>query len=234
VLTGVDLTAWGQDLPDKPPLGRLVRHILRAVPALRWLRLSSIDAAEADPELQEMLSFESRFAPYLHLSLQSGNTLILKRMKRRHTRDDALQFIAQLRAQRPDLALGADFIAGFPTEDDAMFADTLSFIDEAKIAYVHAFGFSPRQGTPAARMPQVPPAIVKERAQQLRAHAQTSLQRHLLQQVGQSKIILAETATTGRCADFTPVQLNAPVVRGQFYTVAMESVSADKMVARVV
>ncbi len=228
VLTGVDLTAWGQDLPNTPPLGRLVRQILRQVPALKWLRLSSIDAAEADAELQEVLAYETRFVPYLHVSLQSGNNMILKRMKRRHSREQALELIEQLRAHRPDLALGADFIAGFPTEDEAMFADTLSLIDAARIAYVHAFAFSPRVGTPAARMPQLPPAVIKERAQQLRTHAQASLQRHLQQRVGTSAAVLAETSDTGRCADFTPVRFNVPVVRGQFYQTQITHWQDDK------
>ena len=155
VLTGVDVTSWGADLPGQPTLGQLVARILKLVPELPRLRLSSIDAAEIDPDLMRCLADEPRLMPYLHLSLQAGDDMILKRMKRRHSRADALKLIAEVRAVRPDTAFGADLIAGFPTETEAMFENTLSLVEEAGLAFLHVFPFSPRPGTPAARMPQV-------------------------------------------------------------------------------
>ena len=219
VLTGVDLTSWGEDLPDKPRPGRLVREILRGVPDLPRLRLSSIDAAEIDPELEEMIAYETRLMPHLHLSLQSGSTMILKRMKRRHSREQGLELCERLRRLRPDMVLGADLIAGFPTETDEMFADTLQFIDEAGLTYVHVFPFSPREGTPAARMPQLPRPVVKERAAALRASAARRLRQHLDGKTGRREIVLVEHDDIGRCADFTPVRLQTPMPRGTLTTV---------------
>src|SRR6202012_3389250 len=164
VLTGVDITSWGADLPGQPTLGQLVARILKLVPELPRLRLSSIDAAEIDPDLMRCLGEEPRLMPHLHLSLQAGDDLVLKRMKRRHLRADALKLVAEVRAARPDVAFGADLIAGFPTEDDAMFANTLSLVAEAGLSFLHVFPFSPRPGTPAARMPQLDRATVKARA----------------------------------------------------------------------
>ncbi len=168
VLTGVDLTSYGHDLPGTPSLGSLVMAILRALPDLPRLRLSSLDAVEVDPVLRDAIATQPRLMPHLHLSLQAGDDLILKRMKRRHSRDDAIRFCAEMKALRPDLAFGADIIAGFPTEDEAMFARSLDLIAACGLSYVHAFPYSARPGTPAARMPQSPGPLVAERAARLR------------------------------------------------------------------
>ena len=204
VLTGVDLTSWGSDLDGKP-LGSLVAAILREVPELPRLRLSSIDAAEIDDELMACLAGEERLCPHLHLSLQSGDDMILKRMKRRHSREQALDLIGRARAARPDIAFGADFIAGFPTEDEAMFENTVSFVEEAGLSYLHVFPFSARPGTPAARMPAVAGGIVKARAARLRAAGDAALVRHLERQVGRTVPVLIEKPGVGRAADFTEV-----------------------------
>ena len=174
VLTGVDMTSWGSDLPGQPTLGQLVARILKLVPELPRLRLSSIDAAEIDADLLRCLGDEPRLAPHLHLSLQAGDDMILKRMKRRHSRADALRLVADVRRVRPDVVFGADFIAGFPTETEAMFGNTLSLIAAAGVTYVHAFPFSPRPGTPAARMPQLPRGEIRARNERLRAAGQAA------------------------------------------------------------
>ena len=205
VLTGVDITAWGADLPGGPSLGQLVGRILKLVPGLPRLRLSSIDAAEIDPELMACLASEPRLAPHLHLSLQSGDDMILKRMKRRHSRAQALALIASVRAVRPETAFGADLIAGFPTETEDAFENSLSLVEEAGLAYLHVFPFSPRPGTPAARMPQLPKAVVRERAERLRAAGAAALSRHLARQSGRSLAVLVEREGLARAEDFTEV-----------------------------
>ena len=205
VLTGVDVTSWGSDLPGQPTLGQLVARILKLVPQLPRLRLSSIDAAEIDPDLMACLATEPRLMPYLHLSLQAGDDMILKRMKRRHSRADALKLIADVRAVRPDVAFGADLIAGFPTETAAMFENTLSLVAQAGLAFLHVFPFSPRPGTPAARMPAVPRPVVKERAARLRAAGDQALDRHLQRQVGRQITGLVERPGFARAEDFTEV-----------------------------
>ena len=205
VLTGVDLTSWGQDLPGQPTLGQLVGRILRMVPELPRLRLSSIDAAEIDPDLLACLAGEPRLVPYLHLSLQAGDDMILKRMKRRHSRADALALVASLRTARPDVALGADLIAGFPTETNAMFENTLSLVADAGLAFLHVFPFSPRPGTPAARMPPVAGPVVRARAARLRAAGDLALARHLDRQVGRTVQGLVERPGLARAPDFTEV-----------------------------
>ncbi|HEY3888734.1 MAG TPA: radical SAM protein, partial [Caulobacteraceae bacterium] len=186
-------------------LGHLVRRILRLVPELPRLRLSSIDAAEIDAELLACLAEEQRLAPHLHLSLQAGDDMILKRMKRRHSRAQSLALIAQVRAVRPDVAFGADLIAGFPTETDTMFENTLSLIEEAGLAYLHVFPYSARPGTPAARMPAVPRAVVKARAERLRGAGAASLGRHLDEQIGRTVQALVERSGLARAADFTEI-----------------------------
>jgi threonylcarbamoyladenosine tRNA methylthiotransferase MtaB len=210
VLTGVDLTSWGQDLPGAPSLGQLVGRILKLVPELPRLRISSIDAAEIDDDLLRLLRDEPRLQPHLHLSLQAGDDMILKRMKRRHSRADALELVAKVREARPDIAFGADLIAGFPTETDAMFENTLSLIGEAGLSYVHVFPFSPRPGAPAARMPQLPRAVVKERAARLRAEAAAALDRHLEARLGRTFEVLVEKPGLARAGDFTEVRLQGP------------------------
>jgi threonylcarbamoyladenosine tRNA methylthiotransferase MtaB len=205
VLTGVDLTSWGAELAGAPKLGDLVGRILDAVPELPRLRLSSIDAAEIDAALLARLAGDARLCPHLHLSLQSGDDLILKRMKRRHASADALNLIETVRRARPETAFGADFIAGFPTESDAAFENTLAFVEAAGLAYLHVFPFSPRPGTPAARMPQVARAVVKARAARLRGAGDAALARHLDRQVGRVVEALVEQPGRARAADFTEI-----------------------------
>ncbi|WP_370690173.1 tRNA (N(6)-L-threonylcarbamoyladenosine(37)-C(2))-methylthiotransferase MtaB [Phenylobacterium sp.] len=205
VLTGVDITSWGSDLPGQPTLGQLVARILKLVPELPRLRLSSIDAAEIDPDLMRCLAEDSRLMPYLHLSLQAGDDMILKRMKRRHSRADALKLIADVRAVRPDVAFGADLIAGFPTETEEMFANTLRLVEEGGLSFLHVFPFSPRPGTPAARMPQLQRPVIKDRAARLRAAGQRALERHLQRQLGRTITGLVEREGVARAEDFTEI-----------------------------
>lgn len=207
VLTGVDLTSWGSDLPNTPQLGNLVQRILKLVPDLKQLRISSIDAIEMDEALFETMA-DPRIAPFMHLSLQHGDNLILKRMKRRHSREQAIELADRLRHIRPDLALGADIIAGFPTETETAFENSLRLVEECNIAFLHAFPYSPRPGTPAARMPQLDRSVVKARAASLRAAGQAALNRHLDQKIGSETDVLIERETSGRLADFTPVQFD--------------------------
>ena len=214
VLTGVDITSWGADLPGTPRLGTLVKAVLRHVPALRRLRISSIDSVEADDDLLEALADEERLMPHLHLSLQAGDDLILKRMKRRHLRDDAIRFCASLRARRPAVVFGADIIAGFPTETEAMFERSLDLVEACGLTHLHVFPFSPRPGTPAAKMPQLARDVIKDRARRLREVGEAALERHLAAQVGLRRSVLVETESLGRTEGFTPVRLNAPFEPG--------------------
>jgi threonylcarbamoyladenosine tRNA methylthiotransferase MtaB len=206
VLTGVDLTSWGADLPGAPALGALVARILKHVPELPLVRLSSIDAIEMDEHLFELVTQHDRVAPYLHLSLQHGDDLILKRMKRRHTRAQAIELCFALKTARPAITLGADLIAGFPTETEAHFSNTLALIEECRLSFVHAFPFSPREGTPAARMPQVERTLVKARAAMLREAGAAALSRHLDQWVGRTARALIERNGFARLPDFTPIR----------------------------
>ena len=208
VLTGVDLTSYGHDLPGAPSLGSLVERILCHVPSLARLRLSSLDGVEIDGPLLDLLTTESRIMPHVHLSLQAGNDLILKRMKRRHLRRDAVDIVQRLKAARPDIAIGADLIAGFPTEDEAMFADTLALIDDADIVHAHIFPYSPRAGTPAARMPQVGPELIRKRAGRLREAATRRRTAWLRSLVGTAQDILVErSGTRGHAGNFAEVRL---------------------------
>ena len=207
VLTGVDLTSWGADLDGTPRLGDLVAAILRQVPDLPRLRISSIDSVEADPLLVEAIGAEPRLMPHLHLSLQAGDDMILKRMKRRHLRDDAIAFCAAVRAARPDIVLGADLIAGFPTETDAMFESSLRLVDECGLTWLHVFPFSPRTGTPAARMPQVPGDAVRERAARLRALGAERVAAHLAAMQGRAVRLLMERPDLGRTEGFAQTRL---------------------------
>lgn len=206
VLTGVDITSYGADLPGDASLGRLVRQILRHVPELKRLRLSSIDQAETDTLLLDAFANEPRLMPHVHVSMQAGDDLILKRMKRRHSRQDAIRFCAQLRALRPDVAFGADLIAGFPTETEVMFQNTLDLVDECGLSFLHVFPFSPRKGTPAARMPQVDKVVVKERAGRLRGKGERALEDFLGRQVGASAAVLVERGGLGRTEQFAELQ----------------------------
>jgi threonylcarbamoyladenosine tRNA methylthiotransferase MtaB len=208
VLTGVDLTSWGADLPNAPKLGNLVARILKLAPDLKQLRLSSIDAIEIDEPLFGLLAHEPRIAPHLHLSFQSGDDMILKRMKRRHSRQDAIDLCHRLRAARPEMAFGADLIAGFPTETDAMFANTLASVEECGIDYLHVFPYSPRPGTPAARMPQVAREVVKARAARLREAGARRLALRLDRHVGVTAMALVENGGRARLPDFSPVKID--------------------------
>ncbi len=210
VLTGVDITAYGADLPGAMTLGSLVRKILELVPELERLRLSSIDSIEADADLLAAIAEEERLMPHLHLSIQAGDDLTLKRMKRRHSRADSIEFCRMVRDLRPDMVFGADLIAGFPTETGRMFENTLSIVDECGLTFLHVFPFSPRAGTPAARMPQLDRAIVKERAKALRDKGAEALHTHLDTLVGRASPILMETDSIGRTPQFAPVRLSEP------------------------
>jgi threonylcarbamoyladenosine tRNA methylthiotransferase MtaB len=214
VLTGVDITSYGQGLPGEPKLGALVKAILRYVPELERLRISSIDSVEADNDLLDVIAEEARFMPHLHLSLQAGDDMVLKRMKRRHLRADAIAFTSQVKRLRPDMVFGADIIAGFPTETEEMFARSLDIVGECDLTHLHVFPFSPRPGTPAARMPQVARDVVKERAKRLRARGEEALSAHLDAMVGRGFRVLTETAGMGRTEHFTPVRLAAPTEPG--------------------
>ena len=208
VLTGVDLTSYGADLPGTPKLGQLTKQILRHVPELKRLRISSIDSIEADRDLLDVIADDERLMPHLHLSLQSGDDMILKRMKRRHSRKDAIEFCAQVRRLRPDITLGADIIAGFPTETHEMFARSEDLVDECDLTFLHVFPYSKRPGTPAARMPQVAGGAIKERARRLRAAGDAALQKRLASEIGHTRQVLIESATQGRTEHFLPVAIS--------------------------
>jgi threonylcarbamoyladenosine tRNA methylthiotransferase MtaB len=207
VLTGVDLTSYGADLPGAPKLGALTKQILRHVPELKRLRISSIDSIEVDRDLLDVIANDERLMPHLHLSLQSGDDLILKRMKRRHSRSQAVEFCAQVRRLRPEIALGADIIAGFPTETEEMFARSQDLVEECDLTFLHVFPYSPRPGTPAARMPRVAGEVIKQRARRLRAAGEAALQRRLASEVGATRQVLIESPTQGRTEHFVPVAI---------------------------
>ena len=228
VLTGVDITSYGPDLPGAPTLGKLVQAILRHVPDLPRLRISSIDSIEADPALYEAMA-DRRLMPHLHLSLQSGDDMILKRMKRRHLRADALAVVDKLRSIRPEMVFGADIIAGFPTETDAMFENTRRIIGEAGLTYVHVFPYSPRPGTPAARMPQVDRRVARQRAGVLRAEGETQFRVLCESRVGHVENVLVERDGLGRTEQFVPVQV-AGSVAGELVTARITGTTAEGLV----
>jgi threonylcarbamoyladenosine tRNA methylthiotransferase MtaB len=229
VLTGVDITSYGPDLPGAPTLGKLTQSILRHVPDLPRLRISSIDSIEADDALYDAVASDRRLMPHLHLSLQSGDDMILKRMKRRHSRDDALAIVAKLRALRSDMVFGADIIAGFPTEDDAMFENTLRIVTEADLTYLHVFPYSPREGTPAARMPQVDPRIARKRAARLRQTGSMQLAKLSSARVGQVENVLIERNDLGRTEQFLPIAVPG-TQPGELLAVRVTGVTADGLV----
>jgi threonylcarbamoyladenosine tRNA methylthiotransferase MtaB len=231
VLTGVDLTSYGGNLPGAPRLGTLVKQILKHVRGLERLRLSSIDSVEADRDLLDAFATDTRLMPHLHLSLQHGDDLILKRMKRRHTRADAIAFCAEVRRLRPDVVFGGDIIAGFPTETEEMFSRSLGLVDECGLTFLHVFPFSPRPGTPAARMPQVRREVAKERARRLRQKGEAALGAHLAAQVGAQRRVLAETRQSGRTEHFTPVRLNAPIEPGIIVEIAVIGHDGRQLIA---
>jgi threonylcarbamoyladenosine tRNA methylthiotransferase MtaB len=221
VLTGVDLTSYGSNLPGAPRLGALVKQILKHVPELPRLRLSSIDSIEADRDLLDALGGEARLMPHLHLSLQAGDDLILKRMKRRHLRADAIAFCNQVRRLRPDVVFGGDIITGFPTETEEMFARSLDLVDECTLTHLHVFPFSPRPGTPAARMPQLRGDVVRERARRLRDKGEAALRRHLDGEIGARRQVLTEAGNVGRTEHYTPVRLTAASAPGLLLDLAI-------------
>jgi threonylcarbamoyladenosine tRNA methylthiotransferase MtaB len=231
VLTGVDITSYGADLPGAPRLGALVKLILKDVPALARLRLSSIDSVEADHDLVDALADEPRLMPHLHLSLQAGDDLILKRMKRRHSRAQAIVFCRHVRRLRPDVIFGADIITGFPTETEDMFARSLDLVDDCGLTQLHVFPFSPRPGTPAARMPQLDRAIVKERAQRLRDKGEAALRGHLEREVGAQRRVLTERGGIGRTEQFTSVRLTMPVEPGVLLDVTIAGHDGRQLLA---
>jgi threonylcarbamoyladenosine tRNA methylthiotransferase MtaB len=218
VLTGVDLTSWGADMPGSPRLGDLVMRILRLVPDLARLRISSIDSVEADPMLMQAIATEPRLMPHLHLSLQAGSDMILKRMKRRHLRADSVRFCEEVRRLRPDIVLGADLIAGFPTEDEGMFRGSLDLIADCGLTFLHVFPFSARPGTPAARMPPVPGPVIRDRAAQLRAAGDAALMRHLAAERGRVAPVLMEGARLGRTPQYTEVTFDTDQPEGTIIT----------------
>ncbi|GAB0112769.1 tRNA (N(6)-L-threonylcarbamoyladenosine(37)-C(2))-methylthiotransferase MtaB [Acidisoma sp. C75] len=227
VLTGVDITSYGQDLPGQPPLGQMVRRLLALLPELPRLRLSSLDPCEIDEDLWRLIAEEPRLLPHLHLSIQAGSDLILKRMKRRHLRADVLAVAERARRSRPGIAFGADLIAGFPTETEEDFAQTLALVEEADLTMLHVFPYSERAGTPAARMPSVPKAIRRERAARLRAAGAAAAARFDATRVGQTVRVLAETETRGHCEHFRPVRLARPATPGEIVTARIVAQEAD-------
>ncbi|GLS85273.1 tRNA (N(6)-L-threonylcarbamoyladenosine(37)-C(2))-methylthiotransferase MtaB [Cypionkella aquatica] len=231
VLTGVDLTSWGADLPATPRLGDLVMRILRLVPDLPRLRISSIDSIEADDALMAAIATEPRLMPHLHLSLQAGDDMILKRMKRRHLRDDAIRFCEDALKLRPDMIFGADIIAGFPTETEEMFANSLKLVTDCNLTFLHVFPFSPRKGTPAARMPQLQGPEIKARAARLRAAGDQALAHHLSAQVGQTHRILLESPRMGRTEQFTEVAFIAAQPEGEIITATISGTEGGRLLA---
>lgn len=231
VLTGVDLTSWGADLPGAPRLGDLVRRILRLVPGLQRLRISSIDSIEVDPALMEAIATEPRLMPHLHLSLQAGDDMILKRMKRRHLRDDAIRFCETARALRPDIVFGADIIAGFPTETEAMFENSLRLVDDCGLTWLHVFPYSARKGTPAARMPQVAGGILRDRAARLRAAAARRATAYLASQVGSVHRVLMEGPRIGRTEQFAEVEFARDQPEGRIVEVGIGAHTGERLVA---
>ncbi|MEM7507430.1 MAG: tRNA (N(6)-L-threonylcarbamoyladenosine(37)-C(2))-methylthiotransferase MtaB [Pseudomonadota bacterium] len=231
VLTGVDLTSWGADLPGAPRLGDLVQRILRLVPDLARLRISSIDSIEADPALVDAIASDPRLMPHLHLSLQAGDDMILKRMKRRHLSDDAIRFCEEVRAARPDIVFGADIIAGFPTETEAMFENSLKLVEDCSLTWLHVFPYSPREGTPAARMPQVAKAVRKERAARLRAAGDAQAAGYLAAQLGTAQNVLMERPEMGRTEGFAEVWFAAPQPVGQIVQAQITGIAEGTLTA---
>jgi threonylcarbamoyladenosine tRNA methylthiotransferase MtaB len=229
VLSGVDLTSWGADLEGSPKLGALLAEILKRVPDLKRLRLSSIDSIEADAQLIDVITGEQRVMPHLHLSLQSGDNMILKRMKRRHSREHTIEFCQTLRAKRPEMVFGADIIAGFPTETDEMFENSLKIVDECDLTFLHVFPYSPRPGTPAAKMPPVAGDVIKRRAALLRAKGEQHLEKFLAAQIGATHDILVETPLMGRTAQFAVAKFETTMVPGALVKAKVQGATATHL-----
>ncbi len=234
VLTGVDISDYGKDLPGSPTLGQMMRRLLALVPELPRLRLSSIDAVEVDKDLYRLIAEEPRLMPHIHVSLQAGDDMILKRMKRRHSRKDALDFCSHVRTLRPDVVFGADIIAGFPTETEAMFQNTLDIVAEAGLTYLHVFPYSARTGTPAARMPQVPKQLRKERAARLRAAGEQQVQQFFTSWVGKETYAIVEKDTLARTDHFAPVQMDRPMPSGALVNLGITHAEIGNLIAKVI
>ena len=231
VFTGVDVTAYGSDLPGRPTFAQMIKRLLNLVPELKRLRLSSIDVAEIDDELFELMAFEERLMPHFHISLQSGDNMILKRMKRRHNRELVIDFCNRLRNKRPNVAFGADIIAGFPTENTSMFNNTRMLIKEADLQYLHIFPYSPRENTPAARMPQIERIIKKERAAELRALGELQLERFFKRSVGSKVNLLIEKEQVAHSENFIPVRMEKLYTQGSLITAELKGLRGKYMVA---
>ncbi|MCK6418944.1 MAG: tRNA (N(6)-L-threonylcarbamoyladenosine(37)-C(2))-methylthiotransferase MtaB [Alphaproteobacteria bacterium] len=229
VFTGVDVTSYGPDLPGQPSLGQMIRRVLALVPDLPRLRLSSLDPVEIDDDLWRLIAEEPRLMPHFHLSLQAGDNMILKRMKRRHSREDVLNVCTRIRAYRPDVAFGADIIAGFPTESDAMFENTYNLVKEADLTFLHVFPYSEREGTPAARMPQVAPPIRKERAARLRALGTKQMRKFQERYCGRELLVLAERDGLARAENFLPVHLDQTASEGRLIRVRTLDIQDSKL-----
>ncbi len=234
VLTGVDITSYGPDLPGTPTLGQMMKRLLMQVKDLPRLRLSSLDPVEIDEDLYRLIAEEPRLMPHLHISLQAGHNMILKRMKRRHLREDAIAFTNKVRMLRPDVTFGADLIAGFPTETEEMFQDTLKIVDDCDLAYLHVFPYSPRPGTPAARMPQVDKTEIKDRAKRLRDKGAESLARNLARFEDQTISVLMETETQGHSEHFAPVEFQSPQKPGQLVCARVLNAMPTTLIAEAV
>jgi len=233
VITGVDITSYGADLPGTPSLGNLCTRILKLVPELPRLRLSSIDSIEVDPELMRLIADEERFMPHLHLSLQAGDNMILKRMKRRHSREDAIAFCNEAKRLRPEIVFGADIIAGFPTETDAMFENSMRLVEECDLTWLHVFPYSARPGTPAALMPQVKSQDIKTRAKRLRDLGEKSQSAFLQSRIGKSEFVLMETDTRGRTAQFAEIMLTNPIEAGSLIRAQVTDITNGRLAAKV-
>lgn len=234
VLTGVDISDYGKDLPGAPTLGQMMKRLLALIPELPRLRLSSIDAVEVDDDLFALIAHEPRLMPHIHLSLQAGDDMILKRMKRRHTRADIVAFCQRVRMARPDIVFGADIIAGFPTETDAMFENTLRLVEEVDLTYLHIFPYSARAGTPAAKMPQVPMKIRKERAAKLRAAGEIQMTKYLQSRIGKTESVVIEKPRTGRSEGFAMVQLASDCPVGSIVDAHITHVEGQRLLARII
>jgi threonylcarbamoyladenosine tRNA methylthiotransferase MtaB len=234
VLTGVDITSYGGDLPGQPTLGQMIRRVLAQVPELPRLRLSSLDPKGVDEDLLRLVAEEPRLMPHFHLSIQAGDDMILKRMKRRHLRDEVIALADKLRNLRPDLALGADIIAGFPTETDQMFEQSMAIVDEAGLSHLHVFPYSSRPGTPAAKMPQLQGPVVKERAARLRAKGEAAMQAFLESRVGKTASVLAEKADFGHCEHYLPVRLTSSVEEGSIHPVSITKLVNGELIGEII
>jgi len=234
VLTGVDITSYGGDLPGQPTLGQMIRRVLAQVPELPRLRLSSLDPKGVDEDLLRLVAEEPRLMPHFHLSIQAGDDMILKRMKRRHLRDEVIALANTLRTLRPDLALGADIIAGFPTETDEMFEQSMAIVDEAGLSHLHVFPYSSRPGTPAAKMPQLQGPVVKERAARLRAKGEAAMQAFLESRLGKKASVLAEKADFGHCEHYLPVRLTSSVEEGSIHPVSITKLVNGELIGEII